>query len=323
MSDDSLIDVVDRIRNCSRQLVRELRILQGVYLDSGYSYSQCHVLFELSKSGSMSLMELTKKLLVDKSSASRTLKSLVRDGAVQVEQDRYDNRQKQFSLTRSGQESVSKLDKKAKSQVMDALENLGQQQRESVALGLELYISSLQKSRFQAEFEIRTIKRDDNDHVAAIIKEVMNEYKAVGEGYSINDAEVNDIYGNYRGKRCCYYVITRNERVMGGGGIGPLKGGDDDTCELRKMFFLPETRGKGLGRKLLMILLENARKMGFHKCYLETLDRMWQANELYKKTDSNPSTVDLETRDIPVAIVGTCDCYRKALFKLTDKKKAS
>jgi len=60
------------------------------------------------------------------------------------------------------------------------------------------------------------------------------------------------------------------------------KGGDETTCELRKMFVFPAMRGFGLGRRLLMRLMDAARKRGYATCYLETLGRMWQAIELYE-----------------------------------------
>ena len=58
---------VSQIRQHSRQLVRELDIVKGVYMGSGYTFSQCHVLFELSLHKSLSLMELAEILLIDKS----------------------------------------------------------------------------------------------------------------------------------------------------------------------------------------------------------------------------------------------------------------
>ena len=31
------------------------------------------------------------------------------------------------------------------------------------------------------------------------------------------------------------------------------------------------------------MLLEDAKRLGYKKCYLETVERMWQANSLYQK----------------------------------------
>ena len=133
------------------------------------------------------------------------------------------------------------------------------------------------------EYTIRLIQANDNAQVGALIRGVMNEFQAVGEGYSINDAELDDMHGNYQSDRSCYFVIVLENKVVGCGGIAPLSGGNESTCELRKMFFLPETRGRGLGRSLLEMLLDEARKRDFKQCYLETLQRMDRAIELYQK----------------------------------------
>ena len=47
-----------------------------------------------------------------------------------------------------------------------------------------------------------------------------------------------------------------------------------NVCELRKMYFLPEARGRGAGAALLQRCLVAARSFGFTTCYLETLARM-------------------------------------------------
>ena len=131
--------------------------------------------------------------------------------------------------------------------------------------------------------QIRLIETDDNDVVATIIRQVMTEFQAIGSGYSINDSEVNDMHTAYSMKGSAFYVVTLHDRVLGCGGFGPLRGGDSDVCELRKMYFKSELRGMGVGAKLLELCLEEATRAGFKRCYLETIDSMKQARRLYGK----------------------------------------
>lgn len=131
---------------------------------------------------------------------------------------------------------------------------------------------------------IRAIERGHNAGVARVIRTVMPSFGAGGAGFAINDAEVDDMFGNYQGARAAYYVVERGDgEVMGGGGYAPLAGGDPDTCELRKMYFLPELRGLGFGRALLERCLEGARAAGFARMYLETLTGMDRAKALYER----------------------------------------
>lgn len=297
------LSVVARIRQHSRQLVRELDVVKGVYLGSGYTLSQCHVLFELAFHRSLGLVKLAEILLLDKSNTSRTVKKLVELGLVKVEKTATDSRQKLFSLTSKGARVLGTTTELADQQVEQALQNLHAEQQQQVIRGLQLYADALRKSRLQASFAIRPVQKGDNVQLARVIREVMTEFKAVGEGYSINDPEVDDIFTNYRNDRSCYFVLVCDERVVGGGGIGPLAGGDKFTCELRKMFFLPEARGFGLGRRLLSQLMDEARHRGYRMCYLETLERMWQANELYCKNG-------FSRLDKPLGKTGHCSCDR-------------
>jgi putative acetyltransferase len=131
---------------------------------------------------------------------------------------------------------------------------------------------------------IRLISPHDIASVASIIRTVMPEFGASGKGFAIHDPEVNDMYTAYTRSRCAYYVCEIDGKIVGGGGVAPLEGGDFDTCELKKMYFLPEARGKGLGEQLLKSCLKAARDIGFKYCYLETFNTMQGAMKLYEKT---------------------------------------
>jgi putative acetyltransferase len=135
------------------------------------------------------------------------------------------------------------------------------------------------------DFILRLIQPADNQQVAKIIRTVMTEFGAVGQGYSIMDPEVDSMCEAYSRPGAAFFVVERkaNGEVLGCGGIGPLVGGDADVCELKKMYFYPDLRGLGFGQKMVAICLEKAKELGYLRCYLETVARMAQANLLYKK----------------------------------------
>lgn len=280
---DSNQTVIAEIRAGVRRLVREWNLLEGAFLATGYRYSQCHALFELAQHGSLSPVQLADHLLLDKSTTSRLLSNLLRQGLVKVQKDTADRRQKWYSLTEAGRVALDRNNCLADRQTADALEWLTAEEREQVRIGLVLYAKALSRSRLQSACLIRTIEPADNPVVARIIREVMAEFGTVGEGYSSEDEEINRMYEAYDEAKSVFYVIEKEGRLLGCGGIGPLPGGRAGTCELRKMYFLPELRGMGLGKKLVAQCLDDARRLGYRSCYLETVDRMWQANLLYQK----------------------------------------
>lgn len=274
---------IESIRQSSRELVRELDVLKGGYLDSGCTFLQCHILFELSAGDDLTLMDIAERILVDKSNTSRTLKKLVNDRLVTVRPDAIDQRQKRFRITAAGRKIVATAVSTANDQVQDAMVNLTTEEQTLVVQGMSLYAKALRKGRLQAGMEIRPIRKSDNPAVARLIREVMTEFGAVGEGFSIVDPEVDSMYAAYRDKGSMYLVVERAEEILGSAGIGPLQGGEPGVCELQKMFFRPELRGIGMGYRLLARLMDEAKKRGYRCCYIETLTRMDQAVSLYRK----------------------------------------
>lgn len=130
---------------------------------------------------------------------------------------------------------------------------------------------------------VRRLKASDNSAIRSIIRTVMPEFGASGKGFAIHDAEVEDMFTAYSKDGHAYFVYEEDGKILGGGGIGPLKGGDVDTCELKKMYFLANGRGKGLGQQVLTACLTAAKEIGYKTCYLETFNTMHLAMKLYER----------------------------------------
>lgn len=153
-------------------------------------------------------------------------------------------------------------------------------------------------------FILRPITAADDAAMAAVIRKVMPEFGACGPGFAINDPEVDHLSTAYAGPRATYFVVEMEGRVVGGAGIAPLAGAEASVCELRKMYFLPEARGYGEGRRLLAHCLEHARQLGYERCYLETLTGMDAAMRLYREAG-------FESLCAPLGATGhfACDRY--------------
>lgn len=65
---------------------------------------------------------------------------------------------------------------------------------------------------------------------------------------------------------------------------GALKKYDDDTAEVKRMFTLPEHRGKGIAAQVLNELESWAGEEGFNSCVLETGKKQPEAIRLYEKS---------------------------------------
>src|SRR5580658_6904528 len=131
----------------------------------------------------------------------------------------------------------------------------------------------------------------------------MPEYGARGPGFAIEDPEVDAMCAAYPAPRAVYFVLEVDGEVLGGGGVGPLWGGEEGTCELRKMYFLQAARGLGAGRALLARCIEEARGMGYRRMYLETLTGMEAAQRLYAR-------FGFTRLDAPLGATGHFGCDR-------------
>ena len=133
------------------------------------------------------------------------------------------------------------------------------------------------------EFIIREIQQKDNAALAKVVRNVILEMGAPTVGTAYEDKATDQLFETYQKEKAIYFVLEHNQKVVGGAGIAQLDNFDGNVCELQKMYFLPQVRGKGLGSKMIAICLEKAKEFGFKSCYLETLPYMKDAVKLYKK----------------------------------------
>jgi len=131
--------------------------------------------------------------------------------------------------------------------------------------------------------KIRPIQKEDNPFVAEMIRAVLIENNAPKTGTAYEDENLDTLYETYQNEESVYFVLTDGVKIYGSAGIGSLEG-SNEICELQKMYFLQEVRGKGLGSEMIQSCLNFAKGVGYKKCYLETLPAMQAAQKLYKKS---------------------------------------
>jgi putative acetyltransferase len=131
---------------------------------------------------------------------------------------------------------------------------------------------------------IRKIRPDDNKVLAEIIRTVMSGFKVDLSGTIVGDPSMHTMYENYLEERAVYFIAELNGRTVGGAGIRALEGSDGNICELQRMFLLPEARGMGTGKKLIVLCLEQAKAFGYKTIYLESHELMVPALSLYRRS---------------------------------------
>ncbi|MBO3098525.1 GNAT family N-acetyltransferase [Gelidibacter pelagius] len=140
----------------------------------------------------------------------------------------------------------------------------------------------------KAAILIREIKTEDDAQVAKVIRAVLVEMGVPKVGTAYADKALDEMTATYNKNNATYFVIEDHGEIIGGAGIAQLENFEGPICELQKMYFLPEARGKGLGAKMMEVCLKKAKSFGFEKCYLETLPYMKDATKLYAKSGFEP-----------------------------------
>lgn len=277
-------NLVAHIRLSSRELVRELGFLNNRFSTIG-SISQCHALVELDSQGVMNMEQLSSILNLDKSTTSRIVAKLIEKDIFQIQLDENDRRSKLISLTKKGKQTVNQIHLDAILQVQQALNIMSEDERLTVSNGLSTYAKALKRARIHQEYTIRKLHKNDIPQLIYLIKNIWAEF-----GFDSNHPnaahfheELHGIYESFSINKSGYFVLLKDKRVMGGGGFGPLVGGNTNTCEIKGMYLSPQLRGLGLGASLLEKIIEEGKNKGYKKYYLETMDFMHGANALYGK----------------------------------------
>lgn len=133
------------------------------------------------------------------------------------------------------------------------------------------------------DIEIREIQKTDDAELALVIRQTLKEFKADKPGTVYYDASTDHLSELFKVDNSVYFVATQDGKVLGGAGIFPTEGLPADTLELVKMYLLPEARGHGLGKTLILKCIEEARKKGFKRIYLETMAELEKAVKAYEK----------------------------------------
>ncbi len=128
----------------------------------------------------------------------------------------------------------------------------------------------------------RKIKASDNFEIARVIREVLTEHGLDIPGTVFTDSTTDKLFETFQIDKAEYWVVEIDNAIAGGVGLYPTNGLDDDCTELVKLYLLNTSRGLGVGKKLMEMVIEEASVLGYSKVYLESLPELSEAIGLYE-----------------------------------------
>ena len=92
-----------------------------------------------------------------------------------------------------------------------------------------------------------------------------------------------------------------------------LKGHDDTTSELKRLYVRPTFRGQNIGQQLVKMLVEEARQSGYQRIVLDSHSSMKKAHAIYQEVGFRLKSAphDFPEHLKPIVVFMECDLSAK------------
>lgn len=121
-----------------------------------------------------------------------------------------------------------------------------------------------------------------------LIRKLFREYQnslGIDLCFQDFDNELAQLPGKYQPPEGRLYLAFEGEQVAGCAGLRKI---DEGVCELKRLYVRPLYRGQGMGRRLTIQAVNDAREIGYGRMRLDTLPAMGRAQELYRNLGFKP-----------------------------------
>ena len=136
-------------------------------------------------------------------------------------------------------------------------------------------------------FLIRDWQPSDRLVAAEIIKVALQEYGLPWQPASA-DQDVIEVESAYLAIGGEFWVVEQDSAIVGTAAYQPIARGHN-AVEIRKMYLLPEVRGKGLGKYLLFQLEKAIAIKDYQEIWIETASILREAVKLYERNGYLPA----------------------------------
>ncbi|MBV9578180.1 MAG: MarR family transcriptional regulator [Chloroflexi bacterium] len=262
-----------QVRAFNRTVAERIGALTDSFLARGRPMAESRILWEIGPDGA-EVRALRARLGLDSGYLSRVLRSLERQSLVCVEPSAGDGRVRSVQLTPVGLAERDELDRRSDSVAWSFLQPLTNQQRARLVSAMGDVERLLRASQI-------TIQREDPSTAEArwciqqYFLELQSRFEAGFDRTRTNTADPHELVPPHGA-----LLVAR----LNGGpvGCGALKFHPGEPAELKRMWVARETRGLGLGRRLLRALEDEAFATGAKAVRLETNRTLTEAIALYR-----------------------------------------
>ncbi|HLG75632.1 MAG TPA: helix-turn-helix domain-containing GNAT family N-acetyltransferase [Ktedonobacteraceae bacterium] len=265
--------MIKQIRSFNRTMTERIGVLNDHFLGRNHPLGEARFLWEIGEEG-VSIRELRRRLSLDSAYVSRLLRSLEKQGLIEVRASEADGRVRIVRLTPAGLRERTELDHRSDDFARSLLEPLSESQRGRLVAAMvqveQLLIASM--------VQIRVADPSSQDAIWCFeqyFKELGERFEAGFDPTLSISAQAHELTPP-AGLLLIAYL--REEPV----GCGALKFHKDAVGEVKRMWIAPRVRGLGLGRRILLSLEQKAKEAGVKFLHLETNRALIEAISMYR-----------------------------------------
>jgi DNA-binding MarR family transcriptional regulator/GNAT superfamily N-acetyltransferase len=272
---------VSVIRAFNRFYTRKIGVVDGI-ASSPFSLAEARVLYELAHREQPTATDIRKELGLDAGYMSRILGEFERRKLVTREQSKTDERQKFLSLTTKGRKAFAPLDERSNRDAAAMLEELSPTERKRFIAAVETVRRLLGDTREPSvPYLLRPHRPGDMGWIVHRQAILYAEEYGWDETYEALAAEiVAQFIRNYDPKRERCWIAEKDGARVGAVFVAKAS---DEVAKLRLLHVESETRGLGIGKRLVEECVRFARQTGYQKMTLWTQSILHAARHLYEQ----------------------------------------
>ena len=267
-------DLVPAVRSFYRALTLRVGVFTDSFLGRGRPLAQARLIFEIGKDGA-DIRELRTRLDLDSGYMSRLLRSVERDGLVEVEALESDRRGRRARLTAAGLEELKELDRLGHRFAEVTLEPLSEAER----VRLVSAMSEVEKLLNLAFTKISVEDPDSPDAKWCVAQYFAELGERFDEGFDASRSIPADS-ADLRPPRGVFLIARLDGRPVGCGALKTIESG---VGSIKRMWVSPAVRGVGVGRRILLALENEASGLEMEVLRLETNRNLHEAQALYRR----------------------------------------
>ncbi|HEY4172172.1 MAG TPA: bifunctional helix-turn-helix transcriptional regulator/GNAT family N-acetyltransferase [Rhodopila sp.] len=272
---------VAAVRRFNRFYTRQIGLLDEKLAKSDFTLTEARVLYDLAhQSNPQTLTHLARDLLLDLGYLSRILKAFDARGLIERSAAPDDGRQSLFALTDAGRAAFQPLDRASQRETADVIAPLTPADTERIVQCMQTIERLLTRpARSAGPVTLRPYRIGDLGWIAHRQSILYAEEYDWDETYEALAAAILASFVKQHDARCERGWIAERDGETVGSVF--LMRGSDSIAKLRLLYVEPTARGLGVGRQLVDVCIDFARRAGYRTLTLWTNDVLVPARRIY------------------------------------------